>query len=157
MVEFFGAYLVLSGICFSVCGGLSGVGRGAAADPMSGGAGHIQEDPRSVPPGSGDPHPQRLCLHQKPVQPDVSCERATAAVAGAPAEPQPTLYQWAAARERAAATGTRQIVSGMTVALKSLYRDKISTNLLQLFDGGRLNIETYTESHLCIKQLRSLN
>lgn len=85
--------------------GVPGVGRGAAPDPVPGGAGHVPEDPRPGAPGPGHQDPQRLGVHQEPVQPDVRGQRAAAAVAGGPAGPEPDQRAGPAAGEGEAAAG----------------------------------------------------
>lgn len=91
--------------------GVPGVRRGAAADPVPGGAGHVPPDPRAVPPGPGHQDPQRLGVHQEPVQPDVRRQRAAAAVAGGPAAAEPPEHRGAPAGEGASAAGAGCAVS----------------------------------------------
>jgi len=88
-----------------------GVGRGAAADPMPGGAGHLPQDPQPGAPGRRHQDPQRLGVHQEPVQPDVCGERAAAAVAGGPAGAEPAEHRGAAAGEGEVAAGAGCYVS----------------------------------------------
>lgn len=82
---------------------MPGVRRGAAADSVPGRAGHVPEDPQ---PGVPRPHhqdPQRLGVHQEPVQPNVCGERAAAAVAGGPAGAEQAEHRGAAEGEGEAA------------------------------------------------------
>lgn len=90
---------------------MPGVGRGAAADPVPGGAGHVPQDPQPGAPGPRHQDPQRLGVHQEPVQPDVGGERAAAAVAGGPAGAEQAEHRGAAAGEGEAAAGAGCSVS----------------------------------------------
>lgn len=91
---------------------MPGVRRGAAADPVPGGAGHLPQDPQPGAPGPRHQDPQRLGVHQEPVQPDVRGERAAAAVAGGPAGAEQAERRGAAAGEGEAAAGAGCPVSG---------------------------------------------
>ena len=90
---------------------MPGVRRGAAADPVPGGAGHLPQDPQPGAPGPRHQDPQRLGVHQEPVQPDVGGERAAAAVAGGPAGAEQAERRGAAAGEGEAAAGAGGPVS----------------------------------------------
>lgn len=91
--------------------GVPGVGSGAAAHSVPGGAGHIPQDPQPGAPGSRHQDPQRLGVHQEPVQPDVGREWAAAAVAGGPAGAEQAERGGAAAGEGEAAAGAGRSVS----------------------------------------------
>lgn len=90
---------------------MPGVRRGAAADPVPGGAGHLPQDPQPGAPGPRHQDPQRLGVHQEPVQPDVRGERPAAAVAGGPAGAEQAERRGAAAGEGEAAAGAGCAVS----------------------------------------------
>lgn len=78
---------------------------------MPGGAGHIPQDPQPGAPGPRHQDPQRLGVHQEPVQPDVGGERAAAAVAGGPAGAEQAERGGAAAGEGESAAGAGCSVS----------------------------------------------